>query len=111
MRVLAAGATGAIGRQLVPRPVAAGHEVTGMMRSESKRALLYELSAGKPMRVPRFIARLVAGEAGAMLMTDARGAPYAEAKRDLYWAPGHPSWRQGFRPRPLPPAITAGVRS
>ena len=45
MRVFVAGATGAIGRQLVPRLVAAGHEVTGMTRSESKQALLAELGA------------------------------------------------------------------
>ena len=30
MRVFVAGATGAIGKQLVPRLVAAGHEVHGM---------------------------------------------------------------------------------
>jgi nucleoside-diphosphate-sugar epimerase len=36
MRVFVAGATGAIGKQLVPRLVAAGHEVHGMTRSESK---------------------------------------------------------------------------
>jgi nucleoside-diphosphate-sugar epimerase len=45
MRVFVAGATGAIGRQLVPRLVAAGHEVHGLTRSESKRALLFELGA------------------------------------------------------------------
>jgi nucleoside-diphosphate-sugar epimerase len=45
MRVLVAGATGAIGKQLVPRLVAAGHEVHGMTRSESKQALLRELGA------------------------------------------------------------------
>ncbi len=45
MRVFVAGATGAIGQQLVPRPVAAGHEVHGMTRSESKQAMLYELGA------------------------------------------------------------------
>src|SRR5918911_705762 len=45
MRVLVAGATGAIGKQLVPRLVAAGHEVVGMTRSESKRALVRELGA------------------------------------------------------------------
>jgi NADP-dependent 3-hydroxy acid dehydrogenase YdfG len=31
MRVFVAGATGAIGRQLVPRLVAAGHEVHGVI--------------------------------------------------------------------------------
>jgi nucleoside-diphosphate-sugar epimerase len=45
MRVFVAGATGAIGRHLVPRLVAAGHEVQGMTRTESKRALLEELGA------------------------------------------------------------------
>src|SRR5215212_5862865 len=45
MRVFVAGATGAIGKQLVPRLVEAGHEVHGMTRSESKQALLHELGA------------------------------------------------------------------
>src|ERR671912_2029532 len=45
MRVFVAGATGAIGRQLVPRLVAAGHEVHGMTRHQSKRAMLDELGA------------------------------------------------------------------
>jgi nucleoside-diphosphate-sugar epimerase len=45
MRVFVAGATGAIGKQLVPRLVAAGHEVHGMTRSESKKAMLYEMGA------------------------------------------------------------------
>ena len=40
-----AGATGAIGKQLVPRLVAVGHEVHGMTRNESKRAMLDELGA------------------------------------------------------------------
>ena len=45
MRVFVAGATGAIGRQLVPRLVAAGHEVVGMTRKESNRAMLEQLGA------------------------------------------------------------------
>jgi len=45
MRVFVAGASGAIGRQLVPRLVAAGHQVHGMTRHESKRALLAGLGA------------------------------------------------------------------
>lgn len=45
MKVLVAGATGAIGRQLVPRLIAAGHEVVGMARSASKRETLSELGA------------------------------------------------------------------
>src|SRR3954467_11254708 len=45
MRVFVAGATGAIGKQLVPRLVEAGHEVHGMTRSESKQAMLQEMGA------------------------------------------------------------------
>jgi nucleoside-diphosphate-sugar epimerase len=45
MKVFVAGATGAMGKQLVPRLVAAGHEVVGTTRSESKRYALYDLGA------------------------------------------------------------------
>src|SRR5206468_10074060 len=45
MRVFLAGATGAIGKQLVPRLVAVGHEVHGMTRSESKQGMLQALGA------------------------------------------------------------------
>ncbi len=59
-------------------------------------ALAQALGAKKPMRVPRFIGRLFAGEAGVVMMTDSRGASNAKAKRELAWRPAHPSWRQGF---------------
>ncbi|MFZ0977075.1 MAG: NAD(P)-dependent oxidoreductase [Solirubrobacteraceae bacterium] len=45
MKVFVAGATGAMGKQLVPRLIAAGHEVVGTTRSESKQAELYALGA------------------------------------------------------------------
>ena len=45
MRIFLAGATGAMGKQLVPRLVEAGHEVVGMTRSNSKRAALEDLGA------------------------------------------------------------------
>jgi nucleoside-diphosphate-sugar epimerase len=45
VRVFVAGATGAMGVPLVRRLVAAGHQVTGLTRSESKRALLEGLGA------------------------------------------------------------------
>ena len=38
MRVLVAGATGVVGRQLVPQLIAAGHQVTATTRSEGKAA-------------------------------------------------------------------------
>ena len=59
-------------------------------------ALAEELGAKKPVRVPRFVGRLFAGEAGVVMMTELRGASNAKAKRELAWHPGHPSWRQGF---------------
>ena len=59
-------------------------------------ALAQELGAKKPRRVPRFIGRLFAGEAGVVMMTDVRGASNAKAKRELGWRPAHPSWREGF---------------
>ncbi|MEV0804184.1 NAD(P)-dependent oxidoreductase [Kribbella sp. NPDC050281] len=45
MKVLVAGATGGLGRSLVPQLVAAGHEVVGMIRSESKAASIKALGA------------------------------------------------------------------
>jgi len=51
------------------------------------------------MRVPRFVGRLFAGEAGVVMMTDVRGASNAKAKRELGWQPAHASWREGFAAR------------
>ena len=45
MKIFVAGATGAIGRQLVPRLVAAGHEVHGMTRTQSKQTSLFDQGA------------------------------------------------------------------
>lgn len=59
-------------------------------------ALAAEIGAKRPIRVPRWIGRLAAGEAGVAMMTELRGASNAKARRELDWAPGHPSWRGGF---------------
>jgi nucleoside-diphosphate-sugar epimerase len=45
MRIFVAGATGALGRQLLPKLVERGHEVTGMTRTPSKAAVVEELGA------------------------------------------------------------------
>jgi nucleoside-diphosphate-sugar epimerase len=45
MRIFVAGASGVIGRQLVPLLVADGHEVAGTTRSESKAEMLRGLGA------------------------------------------------------------------
>jgi 2-alkyl-3-oxoalkanoate reductase len=54
------------------------------------------LGAKPPRRVPRWLARLMAGEAAAMMGTEARGASNAKAKRELGWTLRHPTWRDGF---------------
>ena len=59
-------------------------------------ALAEQLGAKRPMRVPRLVGRMFAGEAGVVMMTDIRGASNAKAKRELEWQPGHPTWRHGF---------------
>src|SRR5829696_3384261 len=63
MRVFVAGATGAIGRQLLPQLVAAGHEVTGMTRSPERQDLIRSLG-GRPVVAdaldPDAVARAVA---------------------------------------------------
>jgi nucleoside-diphosphate-sugar epimerase len=48
MKVLVAGATGAIGQQLVPRLVTGGHDVFGMTRSPAKQDAVRRLGA-KPV--------------------------------------------------------------
>jgi nucleoside-diphosphate-sugar epimerase len=59
-------------------------------------ALAQELGAKQPMRVPRFVGRIFAGETGAVFMTEIRGASNEKAKLELKWQPKHLSWRQGF---------------
>jgi nucleoside-diphosphate-sugar epimerase len=54
------------------------------------------LGAKPPRRVPRWVARLFAGEAVVMMGTESRGASNAKAKRELGWRLRYPSWRQGF---------------
>jgi nucleoside-diphosphate-sugar epimerase len=45
MRIFVAGATGQVGRRLVPQLVAAGHAVVGLTRTPAKTGLLRELGA------------------------------------------------------------------
>jgi 2-alkyl-3-oxoalkanoate reductase len=67
-------------------------------------ALAEAIGAKPPRRVPRWLARIVAGEAGVALMTEIRGASNAKAKGELGWTLRYPSWRQGF-----PAAYSPGV--
>jgi nucleoside-diphosphate-sugar epimerase len=67
--------------------------------------LATSLGAKPPRRFPTWLARLIAGEAVTVMATEARGASNAKAKRELGWALGHPTWREGF------PAAYAAVRA
>jgi len=65
MKVFVAGATGALGRQLVPMLVEQGHEVTGMTRTPAKQDLIGDLGARPAVadaRDPEGVAQAV-GEA------------------------------------------------
>jgi 2-alkyl-3-oxoalkanoate reductase len=54
------------------------------------------LDAKPPRHIPRWLGRLLAGEAATVMMTEVRGASNAKAKRELGWQLRYPSWRQGF---------------
>jgi nucleoside-diphosphate-sugar epimerase len=58
--------------------------------------LAQSVRAKPPRRVPRWMGRLLAGEAAAVMMTEVRGASNEKAKRELGWRPRYASWRQGF---------------
>jgi nucleoside-diphosphate-sugar epimerase len=53
--------------------------------------------AKRPMRVPAWLARILAGDLAVTMMTEGRGFSNAKAKRQLGWQLRYPSWRQGFR--------------
>jgi nucleoside-diphosphate-sugar epimerase len=52
--------------------------------------------AKRPMRVPVWLAKLVAGRDAAGFALGLRGASNEKAKRELGWQPAHASWRTGF---------------
>ncbi|MFZ0039711.1 MAG: NAD(P)-dependent oxidoreductase [Solirubrobacteraceae bacterium] len=55
-----------------------------------------QLGARKPWKMPKFVGRLLLGEVGTVMMTEARGASNAKAKHELGWQPEHASWREGI---------------
>jgi 2-alkyl-3-oxoalkanoate reductase len=52
--------------------------------------------AKRPIRVPAWLAKLVAGEGVVAFALTLRGASNAKAKSELGWRPAHPTWRRGF---------------
>ncbi len=59
-------------------------------------AVAGQVGGRPPRRLPRWLGRVLAGEAATVMMTDVRGASNAKAKRELGWEPAHPTWREGL---------------
>ena len=55
------------------------------------------VGAKPPRRIPRWVARLLAGEMAVGMVTEGRAFSNAKAKRELGWELHFPSWRQGFK--------------
>lgn len=55
------------------------------------------IGAKPPRHLPRWVGRVLAGEAMTVMMTEVRGASNEKAKRELGWELRYPSWRLGFR--------------
>jgi nucleoside-diphosphate-sugar epimerase len=90
MRVFLAGATGVIGRRLVPLLVRAGHQVTGTTRSADKSKALRALGA-EPVVVDVF-------DAAKLRETVVAARPDAIIHQltDLPFAPGTPRYEEGL---------------
>jgi nucleoside-diphosphate-sugar epimerase len=55
------------------------------------------VGAKPPRHLPVWLARWLVGDAGILMMTEARGASNAKAKAELGWQPDFFNWRDGFR--------------
>jgi nucleoside-diphosphate-sugar epimerase len=55
------------------------------------------VGAKPPMRVPKWLATILAGRVPVRWMTEGRGVSNAKAKRELEWSLRWASWRDGFR--------------
>ena len=55
------------------------------------------VGAPRPMRVPAWLGRLLAGGVAVRMMTRVRGVSNAKIKRELGWRPAYASWRDGFK--------------
>ena len=55
------------------------------------------VGAKRPLRVPAWLVRPLAGEMGVAIMTEGRPYSNAKAKRELGWELRYPTWREGFK--------------
>lgn len=62
-------------------------------------AFCRDVGAPSPMHVPGRLVELMAGRFAASTLQEGRGASNAKAKREMGWAPRHPTWRDGFVPK------------
>jgi nucleoside-diphosphate-sugar epimerase len=74
-------------------------------------ALAQAVGGPPPRRIPAGLARLLAGKAAVVLMTEIRGASNAKARRELGWAPRWASWRDGFAGGLRSPGAAAAASS
>jgi 2-alkyl-3-oxoalkanoate reductase len=54
------------------------------------------IGAKRPMRVPVWLARIMAGSVAVRWMTEGRGSSNEKARRELGWQPRWRTWRDGF---------------
>ncbi|HLM63203.1 MAG TPA: NAD(P)H-binding protein [Acidimicrobiales bacterium] len=110
MKLFLAGATGAIGRYAVPALVAAGHEVTGVARSDAKAAWLRGRGAS-PVSVSIFdraqLAEAVAGHEAVVNMAT-RIPPTSEARKAASWVENSRIRREGSAAL-VDAALAAGI--
>jgi nucleoside-diphosphate-sugar epimerase len=64
--------------------------------SEWVPVLAQAAGAKRPLRVPAWATRLIAGKGATNFALELCGASNEKAKRELGWKPAHPSWRTGF---------------
>lgn len=95
LRIFLTGATGVIGRRVIPLLIADGHQVTAVGRSETKRALLQRLGA-TPVALDLFDASAArqAMEGHDVLINMATHIPQSTFQIMLPW-----SWRENDRIR------------